>query len=73
VRERLSLFGIEEYAGCGRTRRKKKETKVMPNVPAASKSRKSPVLPLKTNWAKTEKKKALRPNAASGNAVAVPR
>lgn len=62
-----------EYAECGSTRRKKNETKVMPKVPAASKSRKSPVLPGKVYWAKMEKKNALRPNAANGKAVAVPR
>ena len=45
----------------------------MPNVPLASSIRKWPVLPGRTNWANMEKKKALSPNAAKGNAVAVPR
>jgi len=46
---------------------------MMPDVPAARRSKKSPVLPSKAIWAKAEKKNALRPNAARGKAVAVPR
>jgi hypothetical protein len=45
----------------------------MPNVPAANSMRKALVSPLKNTLPMREKKKALRPKAASGNAVAVPR
>lgn len=45
----------------------------MPDVPAASKRRKSDVLSGNAKEEIIEKKKALRPKADSGNAVAVPR
>jgi len=45
----------------------------MPKVPHAKRNKKCPVFPGITNWANIEKKKALNPNAAKGNAVAVPR
>lgn len=45
----------------------------MPDVPAASKRRKSDVLSGNAKEETIEKKKALRPKADSGNAVAVPR
>lgn len=55
------------------TRRKNKEMKAMPNVPAARRRRKSDVLSGNATEEIVEKKKALRPNADRGNAVAVPR
>ena len=58
---------------CGTTRRKNREMKAMPNVPAASRSRKSEVLSGNANEEIVEKKNALRPKAERGNAVAVPR
>jgi len=58
---------------CGRTRRKNMEMKTMPDVPAASKRRKSEVLSGNAKEEMTEKKNALRPKADRGNAVAVPR
>ncbi len=45
----------------------------MPDVPAASKRRKSEVLSGNAKEEMTEKKNALRPKADRGNAVAVPR
>ena len=53
-------------------RRKKKETVGRTTVPVANKSRKCEV-PCGKAKATVEKKKALRPNAANGKAVAVPR
>jgi hypothetical protein len=41
-------------------------------VPHANNIKKSPVSPEKTNCEKMEKKNALNPKAAKGNAVAVP-
>jgi len=55
------------------TRRKNMEMKTMPDVPAASKRRKSEVLSGNAKEEMTEKKNALRPKADRGNAVAVPR
>ena len=55
------------------TRRKKKDTKTIVKVPMARRKRKSDVFPGNANDDNVEKKKALRPNAASGKAVAVPR
>lgn len=55
----------------GTTRRKKAPTNVTPKVPAASSMRNAPVSP-ESKLPTKEKKNALRPNAASGNAVAVP-
>jgi hypothetical protein len=53
--------------------RKKKPPRVMPHVPQARSSRKALGSPGKKTEPRREKKKALRPNAASGKAVAVPR
>lgn len=55
------------------TRRKKNETKHMANVPRASIRRKSLVLSGKAKDEMVTKKKALRPKADKGKAVAVPR
>jgi hypothetical protein len=52
---------------------KKKPMKVMEEVPTASNNKKSLGLPGKRREPREEKKKALRPKAARGNAVAVPR
>lgn len=49
------------------------EMKAMPDVPAASKRRKSAVLSGNAKEEIIEKKKALSPKADRGNAVAVPR
>ena len=61
------------YTVCGYTRRKKKPTKVSKKVPRARSSRNALVFPGKMSFPLMEKKKALRPKAARGNAVAVPR
>ena len=53
--------------------RKKKPTSVIPHVPQDKSNKNSPGSPGKSSPPMREKKKALRPNAASGNAVAVPR
>lgn len=67
------VAGKAVYEECGRTRRKKKDIKVRPNVPEANSIKKSPVSPERINCEKIEKTKALNPKAAKGNAVAVPR
>ena len=53
--------------------RKKKAAKVKPKVPQDSSSKKALGSPGKRMAPREEKKKALRPKAARGNAVAVPR
>ena len=53
--------------------RKKKPTNVIPQVPQDKNSKKSPGSPGKSSPPMSEKKNALRPNAARGKAVAVPR
>ena len=55
------------------TRRKKLPKKQNANVRVARRSRRSEVLSGKAREDMREKKKALRPKAESGNAVAVPR
>jgi hypothetical protein len=55
------------------TRRKKKDTKTMLLVAKQRTRRKSPVFPGNSHDEMDEKKKALRPKAATGRAVAVPR
>ncbi len=73
-RPRASSVDTAEYDDvCGMTRRKKEEMKVMLNVPAARRRRKSEVLSGNAKEEIVEKKNALRPNADKGNAVAVPR
>jgi hypothetical protein len=52
--------------------RKKKPTKVRENVPIDRSFRKALGSPGNKDAPRNEKKNALRPNAASGNAVAVP-
>lgn len=54
-------------------RRKKNDIKIMPLVARQRTSRKSPVSPGNSHEEMNEKKKALRPKAAKGRAVAVPR
>lgn len=54
-------------------RRKKEPRKGIENVPIASMSKKCEVLAGKATLDTVEKRKALRPNADNGNAVAVPR
>ena len=49
------------------------ETNVNKDVPTASNKRKRPVSPLKKIDDKLDQNKALRPKAAIGKAVAVPR
>ena len=56
----------------GYTLRKKNPTIVMPKVPQASRARKALGSPGNKTLPHNEKKKAERPNAARGNAVAVP-
>lgn len=66
--------GTAEYAlGAGRTRKKKNEMKVMELVETASRRRKDAVSPGNNVEDSKEKKNALRPNAESGRADAVPR
>lgn len=66
--------GIDEYVPeYGSSRRKKVDVKVITAVPTASKRRKWLVLSLKAMAERVEKKKALSPKAARGNAVAEPR
>ncbi len=55
------------------TRRKNVPTNIMVKVAMASRRSKSEVLSGNAIQDTAEKKKALRPNAESGNAVAVPR
>lgn len=71
--ETSSVVRIEVYAGFGYTRRKKNVMKTSPEVPLAKSIRKSPTSPGAITVETEEKKKAERPNAAKGNAVAVPR
>lgn len=52
---------------------KNKPMKISPEVPTDSSMRKALVSPSKKTAPSVEKKKALRPKAAMGNAVAVPR
>ena len=54
------------------TRRKKNDIKIMPLVARQRTSRKSLVFPGNSHEEMKEKKKALRPKAARGRAVAVP-
>ena len=54
-------------------RRKKQPRKAIENVPTASMSKKFEVLAGNAALDTVEKRKALRPNADNGNAVAVPR
>lgn len=63
----------EEEEGCGTTRRKKVPTRTMVNVEMANRRSKSDVLSGNAKEEMAEKKNALRPNAESGKAVAVPR
>lgn len=73
-RPRSALGESAKYDGeVGMTRRKKKPTKHMANVPTASSNRKCAVSSSNAIEEIVAKKKALRPNAASGKAVAVPR
>ena len=68
----LSAEGTASYGAGAMIRRKNHDTNTMENVPIARRSRKSEAL----SWAmideRAEKKKALRPKPAKGNAVAVP-
>lgn len=57
----------------GMTLKKKKETNTRANVPIASMRRNFDVSSGNAKVEMVEKKKALKPNAAKGNAVAVPR
>jgi hypothetical protein len=69
-----SWVGRAEYdEACGTTRRKKNETKTMPNVPTESMRRNLAVSSGKATEESCEKMNALRPKAARGNAVALPR
>ena len=58
---------------CGTTRRKRVPTRTMTKVAIARSRRRSEVLSGKAKDDNAAKKSALRPNAARGNAVAVPR
>jgi hypothetical protein len=70
-----SRLGTAAYGdpGTGTGWQKKNATTTMPPVAIASTSKKESVLPGNSHEDSHEKKKALRPNAASGRAVAVPR
>lgn len=57
----------------GSIRRNGIDVRVRTKVPRASNKRKRPVSPLKKTEETDDQKKALRPRAARGNAVAVPR
>lgn len=57
----------------GRTRRNGIATRFKKKVPRAKRRRNFPVSSLKITADTVDQKKALRPNAARGNAVAVPR
>jgi hypothetical protein len=64
----------EEYdAEVGTMRIKINETRIIAAVPRDSSRRNWPISSLKARLDNVEKKKALRPKAARGNAVAVPR
>ncbi|WEW57275.1 hypothetical protein PRK78_002740 [Emydomyces testavorans] len=68
-----SVSEIEEYDdGGGSNRMKNDETNTKDGVPTASTSKKSEVSSGKAKAAIVEKKNALKPKAASGNAVAEP-
>lgn len=71
----FSPVGTAEYeADCGETSwRKKVPTKAMPKVRHASSMRRPEVFPGNTTREMVVKKNALRPKAANGKAVAVPR
>lgn len=59
--------------GGAKSRIKGKETRFMTEVPRDSRRRNRPASPLNKIADKVDQKKALSPNAARGNAVAVPR
>lgn len=66
--------GMAEYAlGAGRIRKKKNEMKIVKLVATASRRRNDAVSPGNNVEDSKEKKNALRPNAESGRADAVPR